>query len=221
MWKRALPIVVVVAILSGMALSGTMARSQEDTMRALPEPHRDGRVSVERALAERRSVRRFRADELTRAELAQLAWAAQGVSSAEGLRTAPSAGATYPLELHVATSEGLFHYVPRAHALERRASEDVRGALERAAHGQDAISSAPAVFLFAAVVGRTEERYGRRAERYVFMEAGHAAQNLLLQATALGLAGVPMGAFEDDAVHRAARLASEERPLYLVPIGHR
>ena len=136
------------------------------------------------------------------------------------LGTAPSAGALYPLETYVALEQGVYHYDPRRHELKRVIEGDMRGKLQNAAWGQRAVGSAPAVFVFAAVHERTSVKYGKRATRYVDMEAGHACQNLLLQAVALGLGGVPVGAFRDDAVANVLKLDSNAAPLYLVPVGY-
>lgn len=191
----------------------------------LPEPRTRGRRSLEQALTQRRSNRELTERGLSRATLGQLLWAAQGITQEEdGFRTAPSAGATYPLELYAVTADGVFHYAPREHALRpagpREGDDDVRRALQRSALGQDAVGEAPVVLIIAAVYSRTERRYGRRAERYVHMEAGHAAQNVLLQATVLELGAVPIGAFEDEAVRRAVDLPRGHRPLYLLLVGH-
>lgn len=185
----------------------------------LPAPDRVGTLTFERLLASRRSVRAFRATPLSMAVVSQLLWAAQGITDAEGRRTAPSAGALFPLDVYVAMADGAFHYLPRGHRLEHRSDRDLRPLLARAAFGQDAVREAPAVFAITAVWARTESKYDGRARLYVPVEVGHAAQNLLLQATALRLAGVPVGAFDEDAVHAALGLASGEAPLYLVPIG--
>jgi SagB-type dehydrogenase family enzyme len=179
-----------------------------------------GQMSVETALAQRRSVREFEARPLTAAELGQLSWAAQGVTDERGYRTAPSAGALYPLELYVATADGLFRYEPGQHALVAADEADARPALYQAALRQDPVARAPAVFVIVAVYERTAVKYGsERTPRYVHLEAGHAAQNLLLQAVALGLGAVPIGAFDDAGVQRAMGLPAEEQPLYLIPVG--
>jgi SagB-type dehydrogenase family enzyme len=178
-------------------------------------------MSLEEALARRRSVREFTHEALSERELSQLLWAAQGITHGEGLRTAPSAGALYPLELHVALAGGLYHYEPRPHRLTRLSERDVRAALRHSAWDQEFITQAPAVFVIAALYERISRKYGAaRTPRYVDMEVGHAAQNLLLQAVALGLGGVPVGAFEDDALHNALGLPANQHPLYLVPVGH-
>jgi len=187
---------------------------------ALPAPRLKGAMSLEETLAARRSVRQFTDEELTLEEISQLLWAAQGITADWGGRTAPSAGALYPLEVYVATADGLYHYVPQGHKAIVESRADLRHELWRAGLSQDAIREAPAVFVIAAVYARTERKYGGRAERYVRLEAGHAAQNLLLQAVALGLGGVPIGAFYDDQVQNALALPSDYVPLYLIPIGH-
>lgn len=186
----------------------------------LPRPSLDGQRSLEATLAARRSVRDFATEPLTDAEVSQLLWAAQGITEPAGLRTAPSAGALYPLELYVATPKGLYHYGPREHELQRHDSADLRQSLHQAALSQDPIAEAPAVFVITAVQARAASKYGNRATRYVHMEVGHAAQNLLLEAVALGLAGVPIGAFDDRQVSKVLNLPSGESPLYLIPIGH-
>lgn len=188
---------------------------------ALPPPQRSGHMSVEEALARRRSVREFTDKPLSDREISQLVWAAQGITHAEGLRTAPSAGALYPLELYVANTKGLYRYDPRRHELQRRSSRDFRLALYQAALEQEVVREAPAVFVITAVYSRTARKYGdARTPRYVHMEAGHAAQNLLLEAVALGLVAVPVGAFDDAQVQKVLGLPAEEQSLYLIPAGH-
>ncbi|NLE44550.1 MAG: SagB/ThcOx family dehydrogenase [Chloroflexi bacterium] len=176
-------------------------------------------MSVEEALAQRRSVRSFIDQELSAEEIGQLLWAAQGVTDPRGLRAAPSAGALYPIELYVLTPEGLYHYRPGSHSLGAVVAGDLREPLWQAALQQDALRDAPAVFVITAEYQRTAAKYGERAVRYVHMEAGHAAQNLLLQAVALGLGGVPIGAMRDEQVQRALSLPREHEPLYLLPVG--
>jgi len=187
---------------------------------ALPAPRLKGEMSLEETLAARRSVRQFTDEELTLEELSQLLWAAQGITVDWGGRTAPSAGALYPLEVYVATADRLYHYVPQGHKAVVESRADLRGELWRAGLSQNAIREAPAVFVITAVYARTAKKYGERAERYVKLEAGHAGQNLVLQAVALGLGGVTIGAFYDDQVQRALSLPSDHEPLYLIPIGH-
>lgn len=186
---------------------------------SLPPPRTEGPLSLEETLLRRRSVRAYTDRPLTREEVAQLLWAAQGITREGRYRTAPSAGALYPLELYVADAEGVGHYMPQEHALERWLEEDRRPQLCKAALSQAAVCHAPAVFVLTAVFARTAQKYGDRATRYVWLEAGHAAQNLLLQAVALGLGAVPIGAFYDDQVHAALNLPEDHVPLYLIPVG--
>lgn len=193
---------------------------RQDTVHRLSEPERTGERSLEETLAKRRSVREYTDEPLTESEIAQLLWAAQGVTSSRGLRTAPSAGALYPLELYVMTAEGAARYDPHEHSLEVLSDDDLRPRVQRAALRQEPVGAAPAVFVVAGVVERTAAKYGGRAHRYMYMEAGHAAQNLLLQAEALGLGGVPIGAFNDDAVAEALSMPPDHAALYLIPVGH-
>lgn len=191
---------------------------------SLPAPPTAGAISLEEALARRRSVREFIPGALTLAEISRLLWAAQGVTE-PGRRTAPSAGATYPLEIYLVAGDveglaaGVYRYRPGRHRLEAVTDDDIRLTLAAAAWGQGCVRRAAAVVAIAAVFERTAARYGERGERYVHMEAGHAAQNLLLQATALGLGAAPVGAFSDTLVSRLLRLPDGETPLYLIPVG--
>ncbi len=187
----------------------------------LPAPAYKGKTSLEEALKNRQSVRNFSVGSLTTKELSQLLWAAQGKTRDWGARTAPSAGAMFPLELYVVMKEGVFRYASGEHRLLRLVASDVRSQLASAALGQKSVQKAPAVFVIAAVYERTSEKYGTRAERYVKMEAGHAGQNLLLQAAALGLAAVPIGAFHDEKVRQALNLPARHQPLYLMPVGRK
>ncbi len=186
----------------------------------LPAPRTESPVSLEEALLNRRSVRDFTSEPLSIQEIAQLFWAAQGVTRPWGGRTAPSAGALYPLEIYVATAEGVHQYLPDEHGAARVLGEDVRQALWAAGLRQEALRQAPAIFVITAVPDRTATKYGDRAERYVTLEAGHAAQNLLLQAVALDLGAVPIGAFQDEEISAILELSPNEEPLYLIPVGH-
>ncbi len=197
-----------------------IAQQPVETQIALPRPERSSGMSLNQALASRRSVREFSARDLTPAQVGQLLWAAQGETSSEHKRTAPSAGAKYPLEVYVVLRTGLHHYQPRAHALERRSTTDLRRTVTQAAYGQDAVGGAAALFVIAADFQRTAAKYRERAPRYVHLEAGHAAQNLLLQATALGLGAVPVGAFDDEQVHKALALPPQEQVVYMIAVGN-
>lgn len=191
----------------------------------LPQPDFAGTVPVEQALLARRSERAFSQRALALTELSQLLWAAQGVTSPRGYRTAPSAGASYPLEIHAAAGlvaelpAGIYRYRSPDHSLIPSASGDPRDELARAALNQRCVARASVVLVIAAVYARVCATYGRRGVRYTDMEAGHAAQNIGLQAAALGIGAVMVGAFDDAEVRRIAALPPDEEPLYLIPIG--
>lgn len=186
--------------------------------RSLPGPDVDGDVPLTDALTERRSVRSYADTPLTGAQVAQLLWAAQGITADWGGRTAPSAGGIYPLEAYVVAGDEVLHYLPDGHRAQAWRLSGAQQALARAV-GQDAVADAPAAFVLTGVVARTAEKYGDRAERYVLLEVGHAAQNLLLQATGLGLGAVTIGAFDDDALAAVLALGEGERPYYVIPVG--
>jgi SagB-type dehydrogenase family enzyme len=184
---------------------------------ALPPPVTAGKVSVEEALAKRRSVRKFSDKELTIEQIGQLAWAAQGITEpTRGLRTAPSAAATYPLEIYLVKRDGVFRYIPRGHKLSRLAAEDRRAEL----CGQASVKSAPLDIVITAVLQRTKDRFAARAERFATLEAGHVAQNIHLQAVALGLGSVSVGGYDDQVVANTLKLPAGETPLYIIPVGH-
>jgi SagB-type dehydrogenase family enzyme len=187
---------------------------------ALPPPNLRGEMSVEQAIAQRRSRRYFQPRPLTLAQIGQLLWAASGISdAAQDRRTAPAAGALYPCEVYAAWSEGVFVYRPQGHRLAQTQTADVREALAWAS-GQEFVADAPCVFVVTAVYERTTRKYGARGrERYVPMDVGHLTENLLLQAVALGLSGTPVGAFDDKAVRDVMALPAEEEPFFLVLVG--
>ncbi len=185
----------------------------------LPSPESSHPVALDDVLARRRSIRSFSAESVAEEEISRLLWAAQGVTASWGGRTAPSAGALYPIELYVATSESLRRYVADQHASVEVWREDRRSRIAEAT-GQEPPSAAPVLAVITGVVSRTEAKYGDRAERYVQLEAGHVCQSMLLEATALGLAAVPIGAFSDDGIRDALGVEDDELPLYVVPIGH-
>ncbi len=188
-------------------------------MAVLPGPKKRGALSLEEALARRRSERSFVRRTLDREQISQLLWAAQGVTEGR-LRTAPSAGALYPLEVYLVTGEGIYHYLPQSHELEPIAEGDLLPQLSKAALGQECVREAPVSVVIAAVYQRAERRYGERAARYVWIEAGHVAQNVHLQAVAMGLGSVPVGAFDDRQVHRVLSLPESQMPLYIIPVGY-
>ena len=191
----------------------------------LPPPSTGGESSLESSLDRRESIRSFGDEPLSLKQVAQLLWAAQGVTHAERHRTAPSAGALYPLEVYLVAGKvegleaGTYRYVPGGHDLLPVADGDRRASLAEAALGQSWVGEAPAVLVIAAVYERTRSKYGERAARYVPIEAGAAGENVLLQATDLGLGSVMVGAFRDGAVSGVVGLRKGETPLLLIPVG--
>ncbi len=194
----------------------------------LPPPSQKGSVSLEEAIAKRRSVRDFTPEPISQSQLSQILWATQGISNTRGrYRTVPSAGATYPLEVFVVCGrnciedigDGIYHYDLAHHSLTLHHKGDVRLELARAALDQEFIYEAPVDIVICAEYERTLMRYGARGERYVHIEVGHAGQNIYLQATALGLATVAIGAFHDEAVREVLRLGKQYKPLYIMPVG--
>ena len=192
----------------------------ENEVVKLPQPSRKGGVSLEESIEQRRSVRAFSQKDLTLQQISQLLWSAQGLTGNRRFHSAPSAGALYPLEIYLATKDGLFHYEPGNHTIEVVTHDDIREQLAVASFGQGFVEEAPADIIICAEYARVGNKYGARAERYVHMEAGHAAENLHLQAVALGLGSIPVGAFDDKAVKKACMLPKEYEPLYIIPVGY-
>ena len=191
----------------------------------LPDPALEGNVSVEEALQERRSARIYAKIPLTLAEIGQILWAAQGVTDDRGYRTAPSAGALYPLEVYIVAGDvidlapGVYHYQPEKHLLIPISSGDRRADLQAAAINQTPVGGAPATVVITAIPDRTTAKYSERGLRYVDMEAGHASENIYLQVAAIRLGTVTIGAFDDDGVREILGLPEDEVPLYLMPVG--
>ena len=230
--RTGIPVLLaLVTMLSVPACASTEAEptpapaAAEDTTVDLPQPQIEGEVSLEETLQTRRSVREYADAPLALDEVSQLLWAAQGITSDRGGRTAPSAGALYPLEVYLVAGDvedlepGVFRYDPAAHRLLKVKGGDVRTELCEVSLGQEAVRNGAIDIVISAVYERTEVKYGDRAARYVHMEAGHAAQNIYLQAAALELGTVTIGAFSDDAVARVLDLPENEAPLYVIPVG--
>ncbi|TVR56063.1 MAG: SagB/ThcOx family dehydrogenase [Gemmatimonadales bacterium] len=192
---------------------------------SLPDPQLSGEMPLEEAIHGRRSIRSFRPDALDLRQVSQFLWAAQGITDPEGLRSAPSAGATYPLEVYLVASaveeldSGVYRYDPTAHGLLPVGPGDRSEEVAEAALDQRWIADAPLILVLAADMGRTTGRYGERGRRYVYMEMGHAAQNVYLQAEALGLGTTLVGAFRDGDLAEALGLPSKEEPLGILPVG--
>jgi len=185
-------------------------------------------MSLEGAITRRRSIRRFTSEALSLSELSQILWAAQGITStSRELRAVPSAGATYPLETFVVCGQdcvggiegGTYHYNVDSHSLKLHRKGEIRLELAEAAMNEKFVYQAPVDLVICALYQRTTQYYGRRGERYVHLEVGHAGQNIYLQATALGLATVAIGAFHDEQVREVLCLGKQYQPLYIMPVG--
>jgi SagB-type dehydrogenase family enzyme len=186
----------------------------------LTKPNLTGTISLEEALATRRSVRIFSTTPLTSEQVGQLAWAGQGVTESQrGLRTAPSAWDTYPIQLYIATQDGVFIYRPVEHSLEQTSDQDVRGGLAVAAQ-QESVAMAGCNIIVAGSTRKFTSQYRNKARTYMLLEAGHIAQNILLQAVCLDLGSVPLGDFNTKEVSRICKLARNLEPIYIISIGH-
>lgn len=232
-WLVMLMLIVLAAVML-VAMRGAPPRANrgEEHVKGgvvfLPLPRLKSEVTVEEAIASRRSIRRYLEKPLTLDQLSQLLWAAQGITEVNrGFRAAPSAGATYPLVIYVVVGEdgvggldpGVYRYDPHAHVLVLVRHGDHRAELASACLNQPWVREAPVSIVITAVYERTTHRYGERGVRYVHIEVGHVGQNIYLQATALGLGTVAVGAFEDERVHEVIGAAKGERPLYVMPVG--
>jgi len=201
-----------------------------DAAIALPKPSLDGKVSVEKAIQRRRTIRDFRDTPLSIQQLAQLLWAAQGITDQKyGKRTAPSGGARYPLDIYIIAGkkevegleEGVYHYVPENHSISSMNKKDLRREVGSASLGQMWMAGAPVIFVITTENGRITGRYGDRGIRYAQIEAGHVGQNLFLQAEALGLGAGIVGAFNDEQVVQVMGLPSQHEPLLILPVGYK
>jgi len=206
------------------------------TIIKLPSPQLKSKVSLEETILRRRSVRRYRREPLDLPQLSQILWSAQGITGTRGFRAAPSAGATYPLEIFVVVGKqgviageakqapeelqaGIYHYEAASHSLILHKPADLRPDLARATLDQEFIIDAPVDIVICALYHRTSYRYGRRGERYVHIEVGHVGENIHLQAVALGLATVEVGAFHDEEVRTVLSVDEQIKPLYIMPVG--
>jgi len=208
----------------------------ELTIIKLPAPRLQGHVSLEETILRRRAVRRYSKKPLLLSQLGQILWSAQGITGTRQFRAAPSAGATYPLEIYVVIGKqcivdgetkqdlqelqaGIYRYETNSHSLSLHTSGDSRLDLARAALNEEFIAKAPVNIVICALYHRTSYRYGKRGERYVHMEVGHVGENIHLQAVALGLSTVEVGAFDDGAVTRVLGVNKQIMPLYIMPVG--
>ena len=210
----------------GSTPTQTPSLEYEEIMK-LPEPRYDSDVSIEQSLLQRRSTRSYTGEPITLPEVSQLLWAAQGITDARGFRTAPSAGALYPLEVYVVAGDvenltpGIYEYAPDENELRLIVEGDKRGELADAALSQSCVNEGALAIVISAVYQRTTIKYGDRGIRYVHIEVGHATQNLCLQAAAMDLGAVTVGAFDDEQVARILNMPEGEQPLYIIPVGRK
>jgi SagB-type dehydrogenase family enzyme len=215
--------------LRGLFLAGFKGGAVKNmkSLVVLPEPKLKGEVSVEEAIKKRRSRRDFREKSLSKEQISQVLWAAQGFTE-DSFRASPSAGATYPLEIYLIVGENgvenmkeaFYHYLPQRHSLELFKEGDFRRPLAQASWGQNFIAKAPVSLIMTAEYARTTGKYGERGIRYVHIEIGHVGENVYLQAEALGLGTVAVGAFSDESVSRVLSLPKNQKPLYIMPVGY-
>ena len=220
MKRLAIP-VIILACFATPGLGQRRARTLSQKIIQLTDPNLTGKLSFEEALVRRRSVRDFSTEPLTRSQIGQLAWAGQGVTDAQrGLRTAPSAESLYPMELFIATSEGLFNYRPTEHSLQHTMEQDIRGELARATLTPDPVAGAACSIIIAGSSRKIANRVGNKSRVFVAMEAGHIAQNIQLQAVCMGLGSVPIGGLDPTAIRKICRMSRELEPLYVICVGH-
>jgi SagB-type dehydrogenase family enzyme len=227
--SRAVLLLFCFFVIVTMAVPG-WSKNQQGGLIQLPKPAFDGTVSVERAIRERRTIRAFRPDPLEMVQLSQLLWAAQGITDERrGFRTAPSAGAFYPLDVYAVVGEGgveglgagIYRYHPTGHSLETIDTGDRRREVASAALSQMWIATAPVIFVITAEYERITRKYGERGIRYAQIEVGHVGQNIFLQAGALGLGAGIVGAFRDASVAEAITASKGHEPLIIIPIGYK
>ncbi|MHC4132564.1 MAG: SagB family peptide dehydrogenase [Planctomycetota bacterium] len=231
-----IPFVIILAGLSIVSLAqnnqrsaARQARSRRNRSEAvssmrtiqLSEPNLTGSLSLERVIARRRSVRQFSPRELSFSQIGQLAWAGQGITDrGQGLRTAPSAGALYPMTLYIVIKDGLFVYNPQNHSLDQVLNFDIRNNLAQAALNQSAVAEAPCNIIISGSISRLMTQYQNQSRRFMLLEAGHVAQNILLQAVGLKLGSVAIGGFDINMVNDLCRMSRDMEPLYIISVGY-
>ncbi len=217
-------------ILCSFCMFGLLGIKMGHASIPLPKPSLNGKVSVEKAIKERRTIRDFKDRLLSLTHLSQLLWAAQGITDPTiGRRAAPSGGALYPLDIYVLIGEngvekmeaGVYHYLPKEHSVLPISKGDRRKEIASASLGQMWMAKAPIIFIITAEYKRITGKYGERGIRYALIEVGHVGQNLFLQAEALGLGAGIVGAFNDLEVSKVAGLPSKHEPLLIMPLGYK
>ena len=196
----------------------------------LPAPMLDGDVSLQKTIKHRRTVRSFSNKPLTVGQLSQILWAAQGITEDSGLkRAAPSAGALYPIDIYAVMGnnsvrelyQGVYHYYPPDHSIEKIIDTDAREDVAVASLRQMWMATAPVILVITSEYSRITIKYGERGKRYAMIEVGHIGQNIFLQCEALGLCAGIVGAFYDTQVAGAIKTQKNHEPLIIMPVGWR
>ncbi len=211
-------LISILLILQLFVIQGGFAMNETQ----LPKPQINKTLYLDQAIQQRRSVRSFKDKQLTLNQISQLLWAAQGITDPNrGLRSAPSAGALYPLTIYLVKKDGIWRYNVNNHSIKLIVSGDLRKNLAQAALGQSAIKEAPSSFVITADYKKITPKYRERSIRYTYIETGHVAQNLILEVVALGLSSVTIGAFYDEKVKSLLKLPSNDVALYIIPVGYK
>jgi SagB-type dehydrogenase family enzyme len=214
-------IVLFIVLITVLIPMHAYSDSMKQDIITLPAPNTTGSITLEKVISQRRSVRSFADKDLQWHQIGQLLWSAQGITNKKGNRAAPSAGALYPLDIYIIFKEGFYKYLPQGHKLHLISDKDLRGPLQAAALSQPWVGTAPVNIIICADYSRIMSRYKDRSIRYTDIEVGHVAQNIHLQAIALGLDSVPIGAFNDKEVSKVMSLPENNTPLYIIPVGYK
>jgi len=218
--KKVIALILAVITVSASVCCSARANKTPESIITLPAPKTNGNISLEQAIQSRRSIRDFTDEKADMQKISQLLWAGQGITDEEtGFRAAPSAGAIYPLQLHLVTEDGLYIYDPAANSLTRTLSRDIRSMLFTASYRQQVVRNAPQSIIISGRPRKAEMKYRNKGRQFTILEAGHVAQNLLLQATTLGLGAVPIGAFDTKTVARICNFEKFQEPFYIICFG--
>ncbi len=218
-------IITLILCFSTLSLISHSAQMDNGVI-SLPSPRYQGSTSIEKAINERRSIRKYSEEDISLDEISQILWSAQGITHrGRGLRTAPSAGALYPLEIYLVAGEiegipkGIYRYSPATHSIKISQEGDKRKKFFTCC--QPFVGKAPAIIVITGVYERTASKYGKRAEQYIYIEAGAVGQNIYLQCEALGIGTTFVGAFIDSRLGSILSLPEGEAPLGVMPLGKR
>jgi len=217
-------------ILCSFGAMGLLGMRMNQASISLPKPSLNGKVSVEKAIKERRTIRDFNERPLPLNHFSQLLWAAQGITDPKtGKKAAPSGGALYPLDIYLiigangveGVESGVYHYLSEKHSISLLSKGDRRKEIATASLWQMWMAKAPVMFIITAEYRRITGKYGERGIRYALMEVGHVGQNLFLQAEALGLGAGIVGAFNDADVSKVMGGPPQHEPLLIMPVGYK